>query len=239
MIFTVSLPLVDLANVRYAWLANGAMGSPQSSGITQVGTFSEFRINSFPPSGAEEIYAYDVTDPTNYSRGHYQEIETPEASSSAPSSGGTCGSGGAWLPTFDCEQPFVIPGTFCDSPRFLDPNAMDGSPCAVVQFLEPRAVTYLASDPDDHSAEIEESGVLQLTVGTSLYTVVFGTGKIGTYSFDATGTKIVDTLDGSPVTLTWAISQQTANGFTVLFNQSPPTANYAWDWLVRVAGIPV
>ncbi len=71
MIFTVALPGVILADVRYKWLAAGVLGSALSAGITAVGISYEFRIDATPPTDAEEIYAYDVNDESNYSKGHY------------------------------------------------------------------------------------------------------------------------------------------------------------------------
>lgn len=73
MIFIISLPGVATADVRYKWLASGTLGSAQSSGITQIGTFPMFRISCTPPSGAEELIAYDVGDASNYSIGHYPQ----------------------------------------------------------------------------------------------------------------------------------------------------------------------
>lgn len=74
MIFTVSLPGTLLANVRYQWLVAGALGGALSAGITAVDALFpyEFRIDAVPPTDFEEIYAYDVTDVTNYTKGRPQ-----------------------------------------------------------------------------------------------------------------------------------------------------------------------
>jgi len=78
MIFIVSLPGVATADVRYVWLASGSLGSVQTTGITQVGTFPMFRINTDVPVGAEELFAYDVNDESNFSLGRYQQIAQPD-----------------------------------------------------------------------------------------------------------------------------------------------------------------
>jgi hypothetical protein len=74
VIFTVSLPGAILANVRYQWLVAGALGGALSSGITAVDALFpwEFRIEAVPPTNFEELYAYDVTDATNYTKGRPQ-----------------------------------------------------------------------------------------------------------------------------------------------------------------------
>lgn len=69
MIFTVILPGVAEADVRCKWLIAGALGTQFTPSISQVGTFPEFRIDESPPADWEELYAYDVNDATNYSRG--------------------------------------------------------------------------------------------------------------------------------------------------------------------------
>jgi hypothetical protein len=79
MIFVVSLPAL-LANVRYKWLANGSLGSEESTGITQVGTFLVFRISSTPPANAEELFIYDSTDESNYTTAKFAHLPTGEVS---------------------------------------------------------------------------------------------------------------------------------------------------------------
>lgn len=74
MTFNVVLPGVLLANVRYQWLTDGGFGSVLSSGITDAGVFSVFLIDAVPPAGALEIFAYDVTDTGNFSRGNYPQL---------------------------------------------------------------------------------------------------------------------------------------------------------------------
>jgi hypothetical protein len=73
MIFTVPLRLgTVLANVRYKWVAAGAIGAAQTSGITQPDTnFPVFRISCTPPASAEEVEVYDNTDLTNWNVGGY------------------------------------------------------------------------------------------------------------------------------------------------------------------------
>ncbi len=78
MTFTVALPGVALLDVRYKWLAAGVLGPELSSGITAVGISYEFRISCTPPTDAEELYAYDVNDASNYAKGRYhQPLSTP------------------------------------------------------------------------------------------------------------------------------------------------------------------
>ncbi len=82
MIFTVSLPGTILANVRYQWLVAGALGGALSAGITAVDALFpyEFRIDAVPPTDFEELYAYDVTDATNYTKGRPQIATPPDNS---------------------------------------------------------------------------------------------------------------------------------------------------------------
>lgn len=75
MIFTVPLqPGTVLANVLYDWIANGAMVGASSAGVTQPSaSFPVFRIDSEPPTDAEEIVVYDSTDLTNWNAGGYRK----------------------------------------------------------------------------------------------------------------------------------------------------------------------
>jgi len=74
MIFTVPLqPGTTLANVVYLWIANGAAGSATSAGVTQPSaSFAVFRIDSVPPTNAEEMIVYDSTDLTNWNVAGYR-----------------------------------------------------------------------------------------------------------------------------------------------------------------------
>lgn len=74
MIFTVPLqPGTTLANVVYLWIANGVASAATSSGITQPTTsFAVFRIDSAPPTGAEEMILYDTTDNSNWNVAGYR-----------------------------------------------------------------------------------------------------------------------------------------------------------------------
>lgn len=71
MIFTLGLPVASVADVRYRWVAAGVLGAEQSDNVSQVGTFSLFRIDTDPPAGAEELIVYDTNDLTNYTVAHY------------------------------------------------------------------------------------------------------------------------------------------------------------------------
>ena len=74
MIFTVPLlPGTTLANVVYIWIAAGAAGAVTSTGITQPSSsFAVFRIDSVPPTNAEEMIVYDTTDLTNWNVAGYR-----------------------------------------------------------------------------------------------------------------------------------------------------------------------
>ena len=89
MILTVPLQAgTTLANVRYRWIVNGVEGSELSSGITQpITDFAEFRFDVSPPSGAEELIAYDATDSTNWNPAGYLRIISSQPVT--PFSGGT------------------------------------------------------------------------------------------------------------------------------------------------------
>lgn len=73
MILTVPLqPGTLLANVRYRWIALGAIGAEENAGITQPwATVPTFRIDDTPPADAEELIVYDSTDATNWNVGGY------------------------------------------------------------------------------------------------------------------------------------------------------------------------
>jgi hypothetical protein len=73
MIATIPLqPGTVLANVLYEWLASGAPTTPTASGVTQPDTrFAVFRIDSTPPTGAEELIAYDSTNLANWNVADY------------------------------------------------------------------------------------------------------------------------------------------------------------------------
>lgn len=76
MIFTVPLqPGTTLANVVYLWITSGAAGSPTSAGITQPSaSFAVFRIDSTPPTNAEEMVVYDSTDLDNWNVADYYTV---------------------------------------------------------------------------------------------------------------------------------------------------------------------
>jgi hypothetical protein len=82
MIFTVPLiPGTTLANVVYLWIAGGIAGTPTSSGVTQPSaSFAVFRIDSTPPTNAEEMIVYDSTDITNWNVAGYRAGLTALAS---------------------------------------------------------------------------------------------------------------------------------------------------------------
>jgi hypothetical protein len=71
MIFVFTLPGVPLANVAYKWLVAGVWGSALTAGITDTAKFDTFVIDAVPPTGAQEIVGYDVTDESNRARGNY------------------------------------------------------------------------------------------------------------------------------------------------------------------------
>lgn len=75
MIFNVPLAQgTSLANVVYVWYASGVPGTPTSSGLTQPSaSFAVFRIDSTPPSNAEEMVVYDVTNSANWNVAGYVE----------------------------------------------------------------------------------------------------------------------------------------------------------------------
>jgi len=73
MIFTVPLQSgTVLANVGYQWIVDGVEGPTLTDGITQPSPdFAMFRIDCEPPSHAEEIIVFDVTDDSNWNPGQY------------------------------------------------------------------------------------------------------------------------------------------------------------------------
>lgn len=87
----LTIPLYSgtlLANVRYRWIVSGVEQSEQSSGITQPdANFPLFEFNVTPPSGADEIIAYDATNLANWNVGQYQ-IAVINANIAAFSTGG-------------------------------------------------------------------------------------------------------------------------------------------------------
>src|SRR4249919_2459355 len=74
MIFTVPLqPGTVLANCVYEWIASGGLSASTASGITQPDSnFSVFRIDSIPPTGAEELILWDTTNLNNWNVAGYR-----------------------------------------------------------------------------------------------------------------------------------------------------------------------
>jgi hypothetical protein len=76
MVFTIPLQSSTLlANVLWKWLVSGSFQAPSSSGVTQPDSnFPIFRIDTGgnPPTGAEEMMAYDSTDLTSWNTGGYR-----------------------------------------------------------------------------------------------------------------------------------------------------------------------
>lgn len=110
--------------------------------------------------------------------------------------------------------------------------------CSNIQFLEPDPTVILLTVPGNHAPQVEESGVLHLLAGQGVYSVVFSQQKMANF-YDFTAAELVNTLDLTPLVLTWAISARDQNGFIVTFNQLPDTANYLWNWTVRVPSLVV
>lgn len=108
--------------------------------------------------------------------------------------------------------------------------------CSTIQFLEPDPTVTLLTDPVNHAPQIEESGVLHLFSGIAVYSVLFAQQKMANY-YDFTAAAIVNTLDSLPLALTWVISARDQNGFIVSFNKLPDSANYLWNWTVRVPSL--
>lgn len=62
-----------LSNVRYYWIVAGVKQAVQTSGITQPDpTFPVFQFDVTPPSGADELVAYDDSDTSNWNVGGYK-----------------------------------------------------------------------------------------------------------------------------------------------------------------------
>jgi hypothetical protein len=85
MIFTVPLQQgTTLANVVYRWIALGAIGAETATGITQPwSTVPVFRIDSTPPTDAEELVVYDSTNTANWTTGGYAIAKMRDAISGA------------------------------------------------------------------------------------------------------------------------------------------------------------
>lgn len=108
--------------------------------------------------------------------------------------------------------------------------------CSVIQFLDPDPTVVLLTDPINHAPQVEESGVVHLLSGQAVYSVLFAQQKMANF-YDFTNAVIVNTLDASPLALTWVISARDRNGFIVSFNKLPNSSNYLWNWTVRVPSL--
>ena len=86
MILNVVLPGVALANVGYKWLTASGFGAELNAGITDTTEFYAFLIDAVPPVGALELFAYDVNDHSNVSRGNYAQVAIKSKTDNLPAS---------------------------------------------------------------------------------------------------------------------------------------------------------
>jgi hypothetical protein len=187
MIFVIGLPVASVDDVRYRWLSSGVLGAEQSTGISQVGTFLLFRIDTNPPAGAEELIVYDTNDLTSFSLAHYSEIN----------SGGGGGGGGAdpwdvYLPgTYAAHKAGAILAKLDvgppEDPVIVIPGApADLSLCRVYGYLE-----TLDNKP---AANVTIAFKLALKTGAKSDRII--SGRTITVTTDSDG--VIQDSDGNP-----------------------------------------
>lgn len=65
-----------LANVRYTWVVKGVKQPTASTGVTQPdASLPLFVIEGTPPAGADEVFVYDNSDPTNWNIGSFKSAQ--------------------------------------------------------------------------------------------------------------------------------------------------------------------
>ena len=110
--------------------------------------------------------------------------------------------------------------------------------CRTIQLLEPEAPTNLEITDDDNSLAVEEGGALALTIGVTEYDVLFTQQKLSA-DYDFIERDIVNEEDGSDQLAIEAdrMTNRTVNGFTLSLDAQPDTANYIWNWRVKVTAL--
>lgn len=106
--------------------------------------------------------------------------------------------------------------------------------CRNIQVLEPDPQPpYDVTDNTENSLAVEESGALALTVGQTVFAIVFAQAKLSA-EYDFIQESIEYTGSGSAQVIGHTIASRIVDGFQVLLDQEPTTAEYVFRWRVRV-----
>jgi len=222
MIFVVPLPAA-LANVRYQWLANGSLSAIFSNGIAQVGTFFLFRINTSPPSGAEELIVFDSSDPTSYAVAHYAEIMA----------GGTGGAG---------SDPWAapLPGTYAAGTAGEIVGSIQQGKVTVISPVSQSGDNKIAVRAGD-SWSIPITGLGDISTRTKLWFALKDTPDIA----DNEARAFVEETDGLTVLNGWpypdngdgglVVTDEGLGNLTVIFEEAATIALYgALAWSIKI-----
>lgn len=106
--------------------------------------------------------------------------------------------------------------------------------CQSIQLLECYPAPVLTTG-GDVPLSIEEGGALALSVGVPQYTVVFAQAKLNAlYDFIESD---VTSTDPNPLLITPSMLERTDTGFTLQLDGLPDTANFIFNWRVRVVNL--
>lgn len=86
---------------------------------------------------------------------------------------------------------------------------------------------------DGDSLAVEEEGTVPLVVGVVEYAVLFTTQKLNA-NYDFFETDIDNTVDASPLSIGFEMTERTIDGFTLILDALPDTVNYRFNWLCRI-----
>ncbi len=107
-------------------------------------------------------------------------------------------------------------------------------PCSTTVVEDNGCGFDAALDASDYSAyAFRESGSQRLAIGQVVVDVTFGVAKSNaSYSF--TRLYVENDADANPAVIGAVVTNKTINGFRALFNSSPETSNYIFQWAVEI-----
>lgn len=104
-----------------------------------------------------------------------------------------------------------------------------------IQLLEPDATTPLLIDPESSAPSVQEGGILPLVAAQTVYNILFLASKLSTnYDFIESD---VSSTDSNPLSILPIMTLRTVAGFRVILDAAPDTANYIFNWRVRVVSL--
>lgn len=109
--------------------------------------------------------------------------------------------------------------------------------CNVIQVLEPDPRRNLTIDADGNSLAVEEGGEVRLVEGVIEYSVAFVQAKLNAlYDFIEADVASTDE-DELAITPSMPAIARTTTGFRLELDGAPDSANYTFNWRVRVSEV--